>query len=312
LRWISSRPSRVVEENESVSIIRRAVVFFLLLCSGLVAAAQDASGLEVLARVHLREIQKGAAVAGAYMGAGITVRVKRASSELPMVEVLTVAAGGTKLFEAEDGVYETAALYRFEGAYHLVIAEYTGGAHCCGQYSVFSRAAGASTWRLVGVSGAENGGPMPAWEVLVPRGDRLYLREWDNRFDYFHACHACSLLGNIGPQYSLISPGGLEPADEAFQDVYAKLAAAADAEIAAEARRRTATPRAILDQSADPSQASFTDDLGQMLVKRTIFLVRAGEEEKAWQAFAADITRYYQTTDGTEPLKTEIIELLRQ
>jgi hypothetical protein len=231
-----------------MSVVRRAVLFLYLLCSGLAAAAQDASGLEVLARVRLREIQKGAAAASAYMGAGITVRVKRSSSELPMVEVLTVAAGGTKLFEAEDGVYETAALYRFEGAYHLVIAEYTGGAHCCGQYRVFSRAAGASTWRLVGVSGAENGGPMPAWEVLVPRGDRLYLAEIDNRFDYFHACHACSLLGNIGPQYSLIAPEGLEPADDAFQDVYAKLAADADAEVAAEARRRTVRPRAILDQ----------------------------------------------------------------
>jgi hypothetical protein len=274
--------------------------------------AQDTSRPEVLARVRLREIQKGAAVASAYMGAGITVSVKRASSELPMVETLTVLADTGKLVDAEGGVYDTAALYRFEGAYHLVVAEYTGGAHCCGQYHVFSRAAGASNWRLVGVSGAENGGPMPAWTVLTAKGGRLYLAEIDNRFDYFHACHACSLLGNIGPQYSLIAPGGLEPADDAFQDVYAKLAVAADAEIAAEARHRTARPRAILDRPADPSSASFTDDLGQLLVKRTIFMIRAGDEEKAWPAFAADIARYYQTTDGTEPLRTEITELLRQ
>jgi hypothetical protein len=293
--------------------VRRLLLLVLLAAIAASAAStQDTGRLEVLARVHLREIQKGAAVASASMGAGITVRVKRASSELPMVEVLTVVAGTAKLVDAEGGIFDTAALYRFEGAYHLVVAEYTGGAHCCGQYHVFSRAAGSTAWRLVGVSGAENGGPMPAWEVIVPKDGELYLREWDNRFDYFHACHACSLLGNVGPQYSLIAPGGLAPADDAFKDVYAKLAAGVDAEIAAEAKRRSKNAVAILGPVDASGEQPFADDLGQLLVKRTIFLVRAGEEEKAWQAFAADVARYYQAADGTDLLKREVVELLRQ
>jgi hypothetical protein len=274
------------------------------------ASAQDSSPLEVLARVHLREIQKGAAVANASMGAGITVRVKRASDGSVIGETLVVLAGAAKLVDAEGGIFDTAALYRFGGAYHLVVAEYTGGAHCCGQYHVFSRAAGSTAWRLVGVSGAENGGPMPAWEVIVPKDGELYLREWDNRFDYFHACHACSLLGNVGPQYSLIAPGGLAPADDAFQDEYARLATEADAEIAAEAKRRSKNAAAILGPVDASGERPFADDLGQLLVKRTIFMLRAGEGENAWRAFAADIARYYQTTDGTGPLKAEIITLL--
>jgi hypothetical protein len=291
--------------------VRRLLLIILLaaVAAG-TASGQDTSRLEVLARVRLREIQKDIPVVSAYMGAGISVRVMRASSELPMVEALTVIAGTAKLVETEGGIFDTAALYRFEGAYHLVVAEYTGGAHCCGQYRVFSRAAGASSWRLVGVSGAENGGPMPAWEVLVPKGGRLYLAEMDNRFDYFHACHACSLLGNIGPQYSLVAPGGLEPADDAFQDVYAKLAAAADADIAAEAKRRSKNAAAILGPVDASGERPFADNLGQLLVKRTIFLVRAGEAERAWVSFYADVARFYQGSDGAKSLEAEVEELL--
>jgi hypothetical protein len=290
---------------------RLPLVALLAAIVGAAALAQETGRLEVLARVRLREIQKDASVASAYLGAGITVRVKRATSGFPAGETLVVQAGAAHLVDAEGGIYDTAALYRFEGAYHLVVAEYTGGAHCCGQYHVFSRAAGAAGWRLVGVSGAENGGPMPAWEVIVRKADRLYLREWDNRFDYFHACHACSLLGNIGPQYSLIASDGLVPADQAFREEYARLARAADAEIAAEVKRRSKNAVAIIGPVDAGGERSFTDDLGQLLVKRTIFQVRAGEEERAWQAFASDIARYYQTTDGAESLRTEIIELLR-
>lgn len=272
--------------------------------------AQDTGRLEVLARVRLREIQKGAPVASARMGAGITVRVARSTSGFPADETLRVTSASGMLLEEAGGIFDTTALYRFGGAQYLVVAEYTGGAHCCGQYRVFGRTAGSPAWRYLGVSGAENGGPMPAWEVIVSSADRLYLREWDNRFDYFHACHACSLLGNIGPRYSLITPDGLVAADDAFRDVYAKLATDAGAEIAAEARRRTARPRAILDQADDPAEASFSDNLGQLLVKRTIFLVRSGEDVNAWQAFSADIERYYQTTDGADLLQREIVDLL--
>jgi len=228
-----------------------------------------------------------------------------------MGEVLAVTAGGTKLLEAEGGVFESAALYRHHGAFHLVVTEYTGGAHCCGQYHVFSRSAETNAWRFLGTAGAENGGPMPAWTVVTAKDGGLFLRELDNRFDYFHACHACSLLGNIGPQYSRLSPAGLVPADEEFRDEYARLAAATDAEITAEAKRRPKHAAAILGPTDAGGERPFVDDLGQLLVKRTIFLVRAGEEGRAWAAFAADVARYYLSDDGAELLRTEIDKLLQ-
>lgn len=246
------------------------------------------------------------------MGAGITVRVKRHEGAWPGGDVLTVIAGTTKLIETESGLFETAALYRHAGAFHLVVAEYSGGAHCCGMYHVFSRAVDTNAWRYIGETGAENGGPMPAWESIVLKDGRLYLEEMDNRFDYFHACHACSLLGNMGPQYSLITPNGLVRSDAAFRERYLELAARAEADIAAEARARSKKPPAILDRAEQGTEASFADDLGQLLVKRTIFYLRAGEEDRAWETFASDVRRYYQDVTGVDLLKKEIIELLRQ
>ncbi len=283
----------------------------LLSAVGFTGAAEDQARLEVLARVNVRTTQPGAPVVSAYMGAGITVKVKRHTGEWPGGDVLTVVGGTTRLVETESGLFETAALYRFAGSLYLVVAEYTGGAHCCGQYHVFSRAADTRTWRYLGVTGAENGGPSPAWNVIVQKDGRLYLREMDNRFDYFHACHACSLLGNMGPQYSLLAPTGLVPDDRAFRERYLELAAEADAAIAAEALRRSQKPRAILDAPAKGSEASFVDDLGQLLVKRTIFCLRAGEVERAWRELSADVRRFYQTVDGVELLEREVTELLR-
>lgn len=277
-----------------------------------VAAAQETAPLEVVARVNLRTIQRDAPVAVAYMGAGITVRVKRHAGEWPGGDVLTVVDGARKLSETESGLFETAALYRYAGSYHLVVTEYTGGAHCCGHYYVFGRAAGARSWTVIGSSGAENGGPSPAWDALVLRGGRLYLREMDNRFDYFHACHACSLLVNMGPRYSLVTPAGLVESDGDFRDELLALAAEVDVEIAREAGDRREKPHAILDTPQNGIEASFIDDLGQLLVKRTIFLARAGEEYRAWEDLASDLRRYYRTVDGIELLRKEIGELLRE
>lgn len=290
--------------------MRAALTLALLVSVAWVAGAGDAPRLEVLARVQLREIQKGSPVARAYMGAGVTVGVKRPADGMVFGETLAVAAGAFDHSAGEGGVFESAALYRFGGTYCLVVTEYTGGAHCCGRYHVFVRAAGAAAWTLAGVTGAENGGPMPAATVVLVRDGALYLREWDNRFDYFHACHACSLLGNLGPQYSRIEPDRLVPASDAFRDEYAKLAAAAEAAIAAGAKRRTTTPAAILGPADGTGEASFSDDLGQLLVKRTIFLLRAGEEVRAWRQFDADVARYYAAATGADLLRKEITELL--
>lgn len=287
-----------------------AVALALLVFAASAVGAQDTHRLEVVARVQLREIQKGASVARAYMGAGITLRVKRPADGMVFGETLAVSAGTFDYAAGDGGLFVSAALYRFGGMFCLVVGEYTGGAHCCGQYHVFVRAADAAAWTFAGVTGAENGGPMPASTVVLARDGALYLREWDNRFDYFHACHACSLLGNVGPQYSRIEPGRLVPADDAFRDEYAKLAEAAQPEIAAEAGRRTTKPSGILGPVDGSGEASFSDDLGQLLVKRTIFLLRAGEEERAWREFDVDVARWYATRDGADRLRKEIAELL--
>jgi hypothetical protein len=289
---------------------RLSVACALLMTAISAATAQDAALPETVSRVRLRDVQKDRKTVIAPMGAGVTVRVDRSAEGLPFGEVLTVTGGGGKIFESEGGVFETAALVRSGGSFHLVVTEYTGGAHCCGQYHVFSRGGPQAAWLHVGTTGAENGGPMPAWSVLLEKGGNLYLKEWDNRFDYFHACHACSRLVNLGPQFTLIGPSKLEPANDAFRDVYQELAAAAEEEITAEAATRLKRSAAILIKKPGGDEPEFTDELGQLLVKRTVLLLRAGEEERAWDAFVADVARFFLSAEGAELLREEITEML--
>jgi len=77
-----------------------------------------------------------------------------------------------------------------------------------------------------------------------------------------------------------------------------------------EAVGRGAKPRAILDDPSRGIDAAFVDDLGQLLVKRTILLLRAGEDERAWRELSEGVSAFYQTPDGVELLVAEISELL--
>jgi hypothetical protein len=101
-------------------------------------------------------------------------------------------------------------------------------------------------------------------------------------------------------------------ADGDFRDELLALAAAADAEIAREAGNRREKPRAVLDAPEHGIEALFVDDLGQLLVERTIFLLRAGEGDRAWDGLVADLRASYQTVDGIELLRKEISELLQE
>jgi len=276
----------------------------VLAAAALAVEAGEAPPLRVLARLVLPTTQSGLPMAWAPTGDGLTVKVKPNTEECSYCESLTVVAGDRAIFETEGGSFQSAALYEYAGASHLVVAEYTGGAHCCGTYHVFSRLTGTGSWRYLGSSGEQNGGPFNAWDAIVLKDGELYLRELDNRFDYFHACHACSLLVNMTSIYSKLTPSGLVKDSLAFRKDYLEQAATMKREIKAETAKRTEKPSAIL------SGADFTDDLGQLLVKRTILYLQAGEDHRAWETFEADVRRNYQSVEGVDLLRKEILESL--
>jgi hypothetical protein len=55
----------------------------------------------------------------------------------------------------------------------------------------------------------------------------------------------------------------------------------------------------------------FSDTLGQLLVKRTILYLYAREDQKAWDTFKRDVSRYYLTSAWVPQLQEEILKTLR-
>ncbi len=60
------------------------------------------------------------------------------------------------------------------------------------------------------------------------------------------------------------------------------------------------------------SEGLFSDELGQLLVKRTILYIYAREEKTAWQTLERDAAKHYRI-DGIMPkVRQEIREILRE
>jgi hypothetical protein len=73
-------------------------------------------------------------------------------------------------------------------------------------------------------------------------------------------------------------------------------------------RKRSAVPQSIL---LDDESQFFSDELGQLLVKRTILYLYAREDSKAWATFDRDVRKYYGTGKCLEQIKHEIGRTLK-
>ena len=71
----------------------------------------------------------------------------------------------------------------------VVVSFFTGGAHCCSDTKVLTKARDGSGWNTVEL-GQFDGGPLLANDIA---GDGRYVFEIrDNAFLYAFACYACS------------------------------------------------------------------------------------------------------------------------
>jgi len=114
----------------------------------------------------------------------------------------------------------------------------------------------------------------------------------------------------ITPVLSLSNfPTGLKLSNTPFKASYLAGVPKIDKEIQQALKARKSRPQAILKKEAGGlSDFKFTDDLGQLLVKRTILLLYAGEEARAWQELEADVKKYYQSSRWLPELKRDIQE----
>ena len=279
----------------------------LLLAAVLTAApaAANLPGPPLAASGSLENLRQEKEPATLDAGGGLTMKLTGGGN---FQENLLLADRGRQVQDLEGGKFLDYARLEQGPATYWVISEFTGGAHCCARYHVLARPVASQAVRYLGATGGDNGGPQPLEKSFIIRQGQLYLKRFDNRFDYFHASHADSLLVNVPPVFYRLTPHSLTLDNAPFKDVYLKEARRVEEEIRQQQAQRRGKLQAILGPGPVPTHEflQFTDPLGQLLVRRTILYLAAGEEQSAWESLARDVRRYYQSDKYLPELRREI------
>jgi hypothetical protein len=260
--------------------------------------------------VNLEQALEGKPTATVNAGGGVTLEL--ATGEGRFQQDLTIIADGRQVQKLEGGRFMACARIEAGPVTYWAIGEFTGGAHCCGQFAFLARAAAGQPVRYLGQTTGYNGGPRDFPGTFMARQGQLYFESFDNRFDYFHASHADSLLVNVPETYYHLTPTAITIDNRPFKEVYVKEAAAMNQEINQQATHRDDKAKAILKPGFAPGFESmmFSDTLGQLLVQRTILYLYAREDRLAWDTFRRDVSRYYLTSAWVPQLQREILKTL--
>ncbi len=268
--------------------------------------------VRVVSDIDLTHRMQGKKVVRVEVDQGVFLQIT-APKEGVFGQKLMLVAGNRRSFEVEGGKFEECLGVSVSPAKYWIVSEYSGGAHCCGVYYFFVWAAPQKPLLYLGKTEGHNGGPLPLRKSIVDHKGALFFRDLDNRFDYFHESHAGSMLGNLPERFIQVSPTGIRVNNLPFKAVYLKHAKETQGEIKEALKKRRARPPAILKSGYGSGFDSlvFSDALGQLLVKRTIYLLWARENQKAWQSFHREVAKYYQTSQWAPQLKAEIKKMLQ-
>jgi hypothetical protein len=275
------------------------------------AQAQEMAAPPLAAVVNLENLLDGKSTATVNVGGGVTLVIEVVSGKFG--QGLTILADGRQVQKLAGGKFIACARLEAGPVTYWAISEYTGGAHCCGQFAFLARAGAGQPVRYLGQTEGYNGGPLDFPGSFISRQGQLYFQGFDNRFDYFHASHAECLLVNVPRFYYRLTPAALTVDNIPFKDAYLKEAAAVDQKIHHQATPQDGKAEAILRPGFSPGfdNMIFFDTLGQLLVKRTILYLYAREDQRAWDTFTRDVSRYYLSSAWTTQLQQEIYKTLR-
>jgi hypothetical protein len=260
--------------------------------------------------INLESVLEGKPTATVNAGGGVTLVLS--SAESGFRQNLTIMADGRQVQKLAGGRYMACARMGAGPITWWAISEFTGGAHCCGQFAFLARAAAGQPVRYLGQTEGYNGGPRDFPGSFVARQGQLYFESFDNRFDYFHASHAESLLVNVPETYYRLTPTAITIDNRPFKDGYMQEADAVDVKIRQQAPPQDGKAKAILKPGFGPEfeNMTFSDTLGQLLVKRTILYLYAREDRLAWDTLRRDVSRYYLTSAWVPQLQREILKTL--
>ena len=219
---------------------------------------------------------------------------------------ITVLDGDAPVRDLPDSFYiGYARLAQGEGRFWM-IGEYTGGMHCCARYHFFSRPAPGQPLRYMGVTAGSAQGIDE--EPFSCRNGALFLQDWDTRFLYFHTPYAQSLL--LLPTYYRLTPSTLSVDNIPFRSRYLEEAKAVDDELKEAVSKRTSRPATLL-LGKDQGEF-FSDEVGQLLVKRTLLYIYARQEKTAWKTLERDARKLYRQDSGLKRIRTEIRKILAE
>ena len=294
------------------SLLRGIFFLVLMVWAGPWSSAAGAP-LRVTHTIDLEKLTENRTPASLALAPDITLTISPSADGM-FVEDLSLTQRGASIARFEGGKFVEGAKVEANSTAYWIISEYSGGAHCCGVYHFFAKPGGGKPVDYLGQTRGHNGGPLPLKELLIIKDDKIFFQDMDNRFDYFHESHAGSMLVNTPDTFYEVTPSSIKINNAPFQERYLKDAVRADQEIAEAAAKRTGKPPAILKPVFGPGLDGmlFTDDLGQLLVKRTLYYLYAREDQKGWDTFFRDVKRHYQTLKGAAELKGEILSKLAE
>ena len=219
---------------------------------------------------------------------------------------ITVLDGNAPVLQLPDSFYIGYALLAQGDVRYWMIGEYTGGMHCCARYHFFSRPAPGQPLRYMGVTAGSAQGIDE--EPFSCRDGTLYLEDWDTRFLYFHTPYAQSLL--MLPTHYRLTPSALSVDNLPFRSRYLEEAKTVEAEMEQAVSKRTSRPATLL-LGKDQGEF-FSDEVGQLLVKRTLLYIYARQEKTAWKTLERDARKLYRQDSGLKRIRTEIRKILAE
>ena len=227
-----------------------AVAVVLLVLLALTPAQAQEMAAPPTAVVNLEALLEGKSTATVKVGGGVTLVI--AVGVGGHDQDLTILADGQQVQKLAGGRFIACARLETGPVTYWAISEFTGGAHCCGQFAFLARAAAGQPVRYLGQTQGYNGGPRDFPGSFTYRQGQLYFESFDDWFDYFHASHADSLLVNVPQTYYRLTPTTLTVDNLPFKEVYMKKAAAVDQEIRRQAAPQDGKPEAILRAGFSP------------------------------------------------------------
>jgi hypothetical protein len=286
-------------------------LFWVVLLAMAPALAAQEIATPSMAVIDLKDVLEGKSTATVNAGGGVTLVISAGGGKFE--QGLTILADGQQVQKLSGGWFMACARLEAGPVTYWAIAEFTGGAHCCGQFAFLARAAAGQPVRYLGQTAGYNGPPRDFPGLFTYRQGQLYFESFDNRFDYFHASHADCLLVNVPRTYYHLTPTAIIVDNLPFKDAYLKEAAEVDQRIRQEGAPRRVKSQAILrtGSGAGFEGADFADNLGQMLVERTILYLFAREDKLAWDTFRRDVSLYYRTSAWVPQLQQEIYKILK-